>query len=216
MKLITEYLDNTTEIHVIEEANGKKNLYIEGIFMQADRRNGNGRIYPTSVLASQVNEYNSKYVVTKRAIGELNHPPTPSVNPERASHLITELRQEGSDFIGKARVLDTPMGNIVRGLIEGGVQLGVSSRGLGSVKKNSRGIDEVQSDFKLLCVDVVSDPSAPDAFVNGIMEGHEWVMAGGSIVERNIEEAKKKIMKTPRRRLEEAKLEVFANIIKGL
>ncbi len=213
MFLITEYLDNTTKA-IIEESNGKKNLYIEGIFMQAEQKNRNGRIYPQSILENQVNRYKSDFVQTNRALGELNHPQSPQVNPERASHRITELRTEGSNFIGKALVLDTPMGNIVRGLIEGGTSMGVSSRGLGSVKANRSGINEVQSDFRLVCVDVVSDPSATEAFVNGIMEGHSWVYESGILKEKELEVIRKQVLRTPQRGLEEAKLAAFGSIFK--
>lgn len=215
MFLITEYLDDTTQIVIEEGANGKKNLFIEGIYMQAEQKNRNGRIYPIDILNAQVDRYNRDYVATNRALGELNHPQSPQVNPERASHRIVNLRREGNNFLGKALVLNTPMGNIVRGLIEGGTQIGVSSRGLGSVKANRAGVNEVQGDFRLVCVDVVADPSAPDAFVNGIMEGHAWVWDNGILKEQNIEKVRKQIMMTPTRRLEEAKLNAFTELFKS-
>ena len=214
MQLITEYLDNTTQVLIEEGKDGKKDLFIEGVFMQAEQKNRNGRIYPQSILESQVQKYVSEYVKTNRAIGELNHPQSPTVNPERASHLITNLRTEGANFVGKAKILDTPMGNIVRGLVEGGVQMGVSSRGLGTVKANNRGINEVQSDFKLVCVDVVADPSAPDAFVNGIMEGHNWVWENGILREEDVAKVYKQVLRTPKGALDEVKLSAFAELLK--
>jgi len=210
MLLITEDLLGTTQT-VIEEAEGKKNLYIEGIFMQAEKTNKNGRTYPLSILEAQVNEYVSQQVKTNRALGELNHPQSPSVNPENASHRITEIHKVGTDFVGKALILNTPKGNIVRGLLEGDTSIGVSSRGLGTVKANRDGINEVQSDFRLVTVDIVANPSAPDAFVNGIMEGKNWVWESG-IAEQKIEVIRKKILKVNRRHLEEEKIKAFASI----
>jgi len=212
MLLITEYLEDTTQVTIEESSDGKKNLFLEGIFMQAEQKNRNGRIYPQSILEAQVNKYVETHVKTNRALGELNHPQSPQVNPKDASHRITSLKTEGNNFVGKALVLNTPNGNIVRGLLEGGTAMGVSSRGLGTVKSNKSGINEVQKDFRLVCVDVVADPSAPDAFVNGIMEGHEWVWNSGK-AEKQIEKAKKLIMHAPARRIQEAKLEAFNKIL---
>jgi len=180
LKLITETYFNG----LLSEKSSEGDLYIEGIFMQAEKKNHNGRIYPIEIMKPEVDAYCEEFVKTKRAIGELNHPTDVSVNPERASHLITSIRQEGNDFIGKAKILNTPQGNIVRGLIEGGVKLGVSSRGLGSVKEGKgkfRGVDVVQNDFKLITVDVVSNPSAPDAFVEGIYESMSYMINNGVI-----------------------------------
>jgi len=216
MLLITEYLEDTTRAYIEEGKNGSKDLYLQGIFMQAEQRNRNGRIYPRSILEAQVNRYVTEYVRTNRALGELNHPQSPVVNPERASHRIVELTSEGNNFVGKALVLNTPMGNLVRGLIEGGTQMGVSSRGLGTVRQNSRGVNEVQSDFRLVCVDVVSDPSAPDAFVNGIMEGHEWVWDNGKLIEQEAEKIYKLIKRTPKARLEETQLAAFQDFVNKL
>lgn len=216
MLLITEFLEDTTKCLVEQADDGSKKLYIEGVFMQANRKNRNGRIYPKDVLAEQVRQYNENFVRTNRALGELNHPQSPVVNPERASHRIVALKESGNDFYGKALVLNTPMGNIVRGLIEGGTQIGVSSRGLGTLKANKDGINEVQSDFKLICVDVVADPSAPDAFVNGIMEGREWVWENGAIREEDVARAKKRILYVSKRALEEEKLRVFKQLVSGI
>jgi len=213
MLLITEQLLGTTNTTIEEDTTGKKNLYIEGIFMQAEQKNRNGRIYPKSILEAQVHRYNESHVKTSRALGELNHPKSPSVNPENASHRITELHTKGDNFVGKALILNTPKGNIVRGLLEGGTSIGVSSRGLGSVKTNKQGINEVQNDFRLITVDIVADPSAPDAFVNGIMEGKEWVWEGGH-AEQKIEAIRKKIIRTPARRLEEAKIKAFGELFR--
>jgi len=177
MQLITEYLDNTLEYITEAGAGGKKNVFIEGVFMQAGVENRNRRIYSESVLHSAVDKYITEQVQTNRAVGELNHPATPSINLDKVSHRITELRWEGNDVIGKALVLDTPMGKIVKNLIEGGVKLGVSSRGMGSVSRNGA-TSHVDSGFLLSTVDIVQDPSAPSAFVNGIMEGVEFYPNG--------------------------------------
>jgi hypothetical protein len=175
MKLITEVVE---DLRCITEAreDGKKNVFIEGIFLQGAIKNRNGRMYPVETLAKEVDRYNESYVKKGRALGELGHPDGPSINLDRVSHLITSLKQEGNNFIGRAKLMDTPFGNIAKGLIESGVSLGVSSRGMGSLKLNKEGINEVQDDFYLAtAADIVADPSAPDAFVNGIMEGVEWV-----------------------------------------
>ncbi len=180
MKLITE--TNFTEL--IQEKTEEGDLFIEGVFLQSEKKNRNGRIYPVKVLEGQVQKYISEQIDTHRAIGELNHPTSPSVNPERASHLTTALRREGYNFIGKAKILNTPQGNIVRGLLEGGVSLGVSSRGLGSLKEGTgmhRGSKIIQKDYKLVTIDVVSNPSAPDAFVEGIYEGVDYMIRNGEV-----------------------------------
>ena len=207
MKLITEH---TNEVEYIVEGKNKQQ-YIKGIFMQSDIQNQNGRIYPYSVLKKQVKEFNEKFVKQDRALGELGHPSGPSVNLDRVSHVITELQEDGKNFIGKAKIIDTPNGKIVKNLLESGVRLGVSSRGLGSIKTNKSGVNEVQDDFVLSTVDIVSDPSAPDAFVNGIMEGKEFSLTGE--VEYHI---RKEIKNTVKARLEEKKIKLFQNFIKNL
>ena len=207
MKLITEH---TNEVEYIVEGKNKQQ-YIKGIFMQSDIQNQNGRIYPYSVLKKQVKEFNEKFVKQDRALGELGHPSGPTVNLDRVSHVITELQEDGKNFIGKAKIIDTPNGKIVKNLLESGVRLGVSSRGLGSIKTNKSGVNEVQDDFVLSTVDIVSDPSAPDAFVNGIMEGKEFSLTGE--VEYHI---RKEIKNTVKARLEEKKIKLFQNFIKNL
>ena len=207
MKLITEH---TNEVEYIVEGKNKQQ-YIKGIFMQSDIQNQNGRVYPYNVLKKQVKEFNEKFVKQDRALGELGHPSGPSVNLDRVSHIITELHEDGKNFIGKAKIIDTPNGKIVKNLLESGVRLGVSSRGLGSVKTNKEGVNEVQDDFVLSTVDIVSDPSAPDAFVNGIMEGKEFSLTGE--VEYHIQ---KEIKNTVKARLEQKKIELFQNFIKNL
>ena len=194
MILIREDFDEiqTNIITESEDIGGKKTMYIEGVFMQDTLKNRNGRIYPKEVMSNAVNQYVEKFVSTKRSLGELNHPTYASVNPERASHMITSLKEDGNNWIGKAKILNTPMGSIVKNLIEDGVQLGVSSRGLGSVKE-SNGANVVQSDFWISAVDTVSDPSAPDAFVNGIMENKEWILENGVLVEKELEEIQEEI-----------------------
>jgi len=207
MKLITEH---TNDVEYIVEGKNKQQ-YIKGIFMQSDIQNQNGRIYPYSVLKKQVKQFNEKFVKQDRALGELGHPSGPTVNLDRVSHVITELQEDGKNFIGKAKIIDTPNGKIVKNLLESGVRLGVSSRGLGSVKTNKEGVNEVQGDFVLSTVDIVSDPSAPDAFVNGIMEGKEFSLTGE--VEYHIQ---KEIKNTVKARLEQKKIELFQNFIKNL
>lgn len=207
MKLITEH---TNDVEYIVEGKNKQQ-YIKGIFMQSDIQNQNGRIYPFSVLQKQVKKFNEKFVKQDRALGELGHPAGPTVNLDRVSHIITELQEDGKNFIGKAKIIDTPNGKIVKNLLESGVRLGVSSRGLGSVKTNKEGVNEVQDDFVLSTVDIVSDPSAPDAFVNGIMEGKEFSLTGE--IEYDI---KNEIKKTVKARLEEKKIELFKKFMGGL
>ena len=212
MKLITEH---THELEYITESKGKEQ-YIKGIFMQSDLKNQNGRIYPHAVLKKEVNNFNNKYVAEGRALGELGHPMGPVINLDRVSHVIKELTEDGKNFVGKAKVMDTPNGKIVKNFISEGVKLGVSSRGMGSVKTNKKGVNEVQSDFVLSTVDIVADPSAPDAFVNGIMEGKEWVWENGVIKERDINSMKKTIEKARSRELEQKKLEVFTKFLQNL
>ena len=189
MKLITEMNDSVSFVTEATE-NGKKKFAIEGVFMQSDTVNRNGRVYPRQILEGEVDRYNKKYVLENRALGELNHPSGPTVNLDKVSHIITTLRMEGKDVVGKAKLLETPCGMIAQSLIESGVKLGVSSRGMGSLKEN-RGYKEVQKDFMLSAVDIVADPSAPNAFVNGIMEGREWIMENGMWSEHQIQNAKR-------------------------
>ena len=207
MKLITEH---TNDVEYIVEGKNKQQ-YIKGIFMQSDIKNQNGRIYPFSVLQKQVKEFNNNFVKQDRALGELGHPSGPTVNLDRVSHVITELQEDGKNFVGKAKIIDTPNGKIVKNLLESGVRLGVSSRGLGSVKTNKNGVNEVQDDFVLSTVDIVSDPSAPDAFVNGIMEGKEFSLTGE--VEYDIQQ---EIKNTVKFRLEQKKIELFKRFMGGL
>jgi len=214
MKLITETIDDVKFL-TEENDNGKKSYYIEGIFAQADKQNRNGRVYPKSTLIKEIKRYNDKYVKEKRALGELGHPDGPSVNLDRVSHIITELKSNGSDVYGKAKVMDTPMGKIAQNLIEEGARLGVSTRGMGSLKK-IESYNEVQEDFMLSAVDIVADPSAPDAFVNGIMEGKEWVWDNGIIKEVQIDSYQKQIQQTTKRDMERVKLEVFSDMLESL
>ena len=212
MKLITEH---TNEIEYLTEGKGKEQ-YIKGIFMQADIKNQNGRVYPHAVLQKEVKNFNTKYVNEGRALGELGHPMGPVINLDRVSHVIKELTEDGKNFVGKAKVMDTPNGKIVKNFISEGVKLGVSSRGMGSLKTNKKGVNEVQGDFVLSTVDIVADPSAPDAFVDGIMEGKEWVWENGVIKEQDIDVMKKTIMKAKMRELEQKKLEVFTKFLQNL
>jgi len=210
MKLITEF----NEAISITEGS-KKDLFIEGIFLQGNIKNRNGRQYPTEMLNREVKRYVKEYVNKNRALGELGHPQGPTVNLDRVSHMITELSQDGDNFIGKAKIMDTPYGNIVKNLIKEGTSLGVSSRGMGSVK-DVNGIDEVQEDFILATVDIVSDPSAPEAFVNGIMEGKEWVWENGVIKEKTIQDYKTVINNTSKQYLDETKIKTFEDFMTRL
>lgn len=215
MKLITEV---TEQINVINEAteSGKREFFIEGPFLQAEKQNRNGRIYPMSVMEREVNRYVTEYVDKNRAYGELGHPSGPTINLERVSHMTKSLRQEGSDYIGKAKIMDTPYGNIVKNLMAEGATLGVSSRGMGSLKEKN-GVMEVQDDFWLAtAADIVADPSAPDAFVRGIMEGKEWVWDNGVIKEMQVNTYKKTIQKTPAKDLKEVQMRVFEDFISKL
>jgi hypothetical protein len=215
MKLICEVVEDIKYITEKTES-GKKNLYIEGVFMQGDIVNRNKRCYSTNILEKEVVRYTQALVEKGRAFGELGHPNGPSINLDRVSHIITELRRDGNNFIGKARISDTPMGNIARGIMESGGQLGVSSRGMGSLKENKNGIMEVQDDFYLAtAADIVADPSAPDAFVQGIMEGVEWVWDNGILKAQKLEEAKKQIDNAvaSRELTQEKKLEIFEKML---
>jgi len=214
MKLITETIESIKIL--TEDNNGKQNLYIEGVFLQSEIQNRNGRIYPLSVLQKEVNRYNEEYVVKGRALGELGHPDGPTVNLDRVSHKIVSLKAEGNNFIGKARILDTPMGKIAKNLLDEGVQLGVSSRGMGSLEEQN-GVKYLRDDFMLAtAADIVADPSAPDAFVNGIMEGKEWVWDNGILKECQISDMKKYISESTRRDMEERTLKVFEHFLSNL
>ena len=217
MKLITEMVDDDCVEFITEQgANGQKNHYIKGVFMQAEQKNRNGRIYPKNVLDEQVKKYVENYVDQNRAFGELGHPDGPVVNLERVSHMIKELNEEGNNWIGKAKIMDTPYGKIVKNLIDEGAKLGVSSRGMGSLK-NVKGTNVVQDDFYLAtAADIVADPSAPEAFVQGVMESKEWVWDNGIIKEREFEEYKKEINRAKLKELEETKLKVFKSFISKL
>ena len=214
MKLITEQID---DVKLITEGKGDdKKLYIEGVFLQAELKNRNGRVYPFSVLENEVGRYNEEYVKTKRALGELGHPDGPTVNLDRVSHRITSLSAEGSNFIGKAQILDTPMGKIAKSLLGEGVQLGVSSRGMGSIDKKEDA-SYVMDDFMLAtAADIVADPSAPDAFVNGIMEGREWVWNNGILKETEVAKYQSYVSKSTHKNLEERTLKVFEHFLSGL
>jgi len=216
MKLIREVFEQTS--YIVEEKLGKgKQYYIEGVYLQSELKNRNGRMYPEQTMDNEVNRYIKEYVEKNRAYGELGHPDTPTINLDRVSHMITSLKKEGTNWIGRAKILETPMGMIARGLLDGGANLGVSSRALGSLKANNEGVQIVQDDFMLsTAADIVADPSAPDAFVRGIMENVEWVYVDGKYVQRNIEEAKRTIRNTPSRRLKEQSIIEFQKFLSKL
>ena len=241
MKLITEEIESAKVL--VEEKDGKKSMFIEGIFLQGNLKNRNGRFYPVETLEKEVNRYTESFISKGRALGELGHPDGPTVNLDRVSHKIVDLHKEGTNFIGKAKLLDTPMGKIAQSLIDEGVQLGVSSRGMGSLRDTNEGYKVVGEDFMLAtAADIVADPSAPDAFVNGIMEGVEWIWDAGllkaqttikeatveetvavlekepeEVVEETIKETKKTINKlVEQKRLDEKKLELFQNFLSNL
>ena len=214
MKLITETIEDVQIL--TEETNGKKDYKIKGVFMQADIKNRNGRIYPVETLAREVRRYTKEFIEKKRAFGELGHPDGPTVNLERVSHMITSLKPEGKNFIGEAKVMDTPYGKIVKNLIDEGAVLGVSSRGMGSIQQQG-GQNLVGKDFYLAtAADIVADPSAPDAFVEGIMEGKEWVWDNGVLKSVTIEKYKSEIEKTKRAELAEKKSKIFADFVSKL
>jgi hypothetical protein len=218
MKLITELFEDVQYISEAKE-NGDKEHYIEGIFLQANRKNRNGRIYPLNIMEGEVNRYMNDVVKHNRAYGELGHPDGPQINLDRVSHIITELRRDGDNFIGKARLTDTPMGNIARGLLKSGANLGVSSRGMGSLKPTKEGVMEVQNDFRLAtAADIVADPSAPDAFVKGVMENVEWIYdpVKDSWHEERLDNIKKSINKMTMDELEESKMQIFEGYLKSL
>ena len=209
MKLIKELNEDLQFIVEESSDNGKKSLFIEGVFLQADLKNRNGRMYPKEIMAKEVNRYVKEQVNTKRAYGELGHPEGPNINLDRVSHMIVSLREDGNNWIGRAKILDTPMGNIASSLIKEGAGLGVSSRGLGTLKEVN-GINEVQDDFMLAtAADIVADPSAPDAYIQGIMESKEWLFVKGVWQDREIEETKNLIKKTSSRNLSETKVKAF-------
>tara|TARA_E500000318_G_C3555302_1_gene210817 strand:- start:1317 stop:1967 length:651 start_codon:yes stop_codon:yes gene_type:complete len=216
MKLISEMVDDEQIEFITEEKNGEKSHFIKGVFMQAEQKNRNGRIYPKRTLGEQVNKYVTNYVDQNRAFGELGHPDGPVVNLERVSHMIKELREDGNNWIGKAKIMDTPYGKIVKNLIDEGAKLGVSSRGMGSLK-SVNGTNIVQDDFYLAtAADIVADPSAPEAFVEGVMEGREWVWDNGVIREQEIARMKQRLQQTNRKKLEEAKLNLFKSFLSKL
>ena len=216
MKLIREEIE-TCKVVITEGKGGKKSHFIEGVFLQGAIKNRNGRMYPVQTLQREVDKYNESYIKKGRSLGELGHPDGPTINLDRVSHLITSLKQEGNNFVGKARILDTPMGNIAKSLLDEGVKLGVSSRGLGSIKEEN-GLKIVADDFMLAtAADIVADPSAPDAFVNGIMEGKEWIWEGGNLREQLAEKTQKTINTlVDQNRLEEKKLSLFQDFLNNL
>ena len=212
MKLIREEIE--TVDFIVEEKNGKKSMFIEGIFLQGEMQNRNGRMYPMGVLRKEVQRYNENHIQAGRALGELGHPDGPTVNLDRVSHKIVSLKESGTNFIGKAKILSTPMGKIAQSLIGEGVRLGVSSRGIGSLKATREGVNIVGDDFMLsTAADIVADPSAPDAFVNGIMEGKEWVWDNGILKESKVDKYQRYINGAPRRELEERTLKVFEDFL---
>jgi hypothetical protein len=222
MKLITETIE---EVSVLTEAseNEPKQYFIEGIFMQGDIKNRNGRIYPATILEKEMMRYGEQFIKTKRALGELGHPDGPQINGDRVSHLITEMKRDGSNFVGKAKILSTPMGNIVKTFIDEGVKVGVSTRGLGSVKPTKEGIMEVQNDFHLATVDIVTDPSGPNCFVNGIMENTDYyydIVSGTwraqQMIEQAVQEVKKEYKRTVRKVDEAYAARLFENFIRSL
>jgi hypothetical protein len=218
MKLITEVNENVAYKILTEEKSGNKNYFIEGIFMQAEVTNRNGRSYPKEMLQKEIMRYVGEYVEKNRAFGELGHPDGPTINLDRVSHMVTELREDGDNFIGRAKILtELPNGKIVKAFIDAGASLGVSSRGMGSLKTEGTDTDVVQDDFYLVTAgDIVADPSAPEAFVNGIMEGKEWIWANGLIKEKHIAKYKKTIDKAPAKKIQEISIQAFANFMHKL
>ena len=216
MKLIREEIE--TVDFIVEEKNGKKNMYIEGIFLQGDLQNRNGRMYPMATLRKEVSRYNENHILKGRALGELGHPEGPTVNLDRVSHKIIALKESGNNFIGKAKIMNTPMGNIAKNLIDEGVKLGVSSRGIGSLKPTREGYNVVSDDFMLsTAADIVADPSAPDAFVSGIMEGKDWIWDGGVLREQQAAKTYKQINTlVDQKQLNENKLNIFNEFLNSL
>ena len=217
MKLIKEHTETVNYLIEEDKETGKKNYNIEGVFLQADIKNRNGRLYPTEILDKEVKRYMKENVKKNRAYGELGHPDSPTINLDRVPHMIKDLKLEDKNFIGKAKIMDTPYGKIVKSLIDEGASLGVSSRGMGSLKTTKDGTSEVQKDFMLAtAADIVADPSAPDAFVRGVMEGKEWMFVDGKFVEQDIDAVKSSITKATRSQLEEAKLFAFAKFLQAI
>ena len=216
MKLITEEIEQVE--FIVENRNGKKNLYIEGVFLQGNIKNRNGRMYPMETLRKEVSRYNENHIQSGRALGELGHPDGPTVNLDRVSHKIVSLKESGSNFVGKAKILGTPMGKIASNLLGEGVKLGVSSRGIGSLKPTKEGYSVVGEDFQLAtAADIVADPSAPDAFVDGIMEGKEWIWDGGILREKLAEKTYKQINTlVTQKKLDEQKLDLFNDFLSNL
>lgn len=214
MKLITETVEDTETLVESNEAGGK-NYFIKGVMMEANTVNRNGRLYESKILMAEAKRYTTEYVDKKRALGELNHPSGPTVNLDRVSHIITSLNESGTQVFGKAKILDTPMGRIVKNLIDEGAKLGVSSRGMGSLEKRN-GVNYVKEDFTLATIDIVADPSAPNAFVNGILEGKEWIWNNGFLEEKVIANYEKQLKKTSPRKLEENAIKLFANFLRNL
>ena len=216
MKLIREEIESVE--FIVEQRNGKKQLYIEGVFLQGNIQNRNGRMYPMETLRKEVQRYNENHVIAGRALGELGHPDGPTVNLDRVSHKIVSLKESGSNFVGKAKILSTPMGKIASSLIEEGVKLGVSSRGIGSLRPTKEGVNVVGDDFMLAtAADIVADPSAPDAFVEGIMEGKDWVWDGGILREKYAQKTYKQINTlVTNKQLDEQKLDLFNNFLNNL
>ena len=220
MKLISEQWDDNVD-YIVEEdpKTGKKSVYIEGIMLQTEVKNKNGRIYPKEIMRKEVARYTKEFINQNRAYGELGHPEGPTINLERTSHLITELKEDGNNYIGRAKILSTPMGEIVKSLLADGARLGVSSRGMGSLKSSNTkdGVQMVQSDFQLAtAADIVADPSAPDAFVNGVMEGVEWIWDNGVFKSQKIEEYKNSIRRAKAHKLQDVKLNVFKSFLENL
>jgi len=214
MKLITEHFDNLE--YITEDKDGKKNIFIEGIFMQAEKKNRNGRVYPKKTLFGAVEKYVSEQVKPGRAVGELDHPEGPTINLDKVSHKITELKFMGDDVVGKAQILKTPMGQIVEGLIEGGVKLGVSSRGMGTVESAQGGVNVVKDDYILATVDIVQDPSAQEAFVNGIMEGVEWIWENGILKPQQLEKYETEVRKASSAEIASVQEKVFTDFLSKL
>jgi len=215
MKLITEHIEEVKSLIEARE-DGKKSYFLEGIMLQAETVNRNGRVYPLPILSEEVDRYNTNYILKNRALGELNHPTSPTVNLDKVCHMVCEMKKSGNNFYGKAKILtETPMGAIVKNLIDEGAQLGVSSRGMGSLEKIN-GVNIVQKDFTLSAIDVVADPSAPGAFVNGIMEGKEWIWDNGILKEQKINEYHNKLKRTPKRKIEKTALKLFEDFLRRL
>ena len=214
MKLITETVE---DIQTLVESNesGGKTYKLRGVMMESDTQNRNGRIYEGKILKKETQRYINEYVNKNRALGELNHPSGPTVNLDRVSHMVTNLKENGKQILGEAKIIDTPMGNIVKNLIDAGAKLGVSSRGMGSLEKRG-GVNYVKEDFTLAAIDIVADPSAPNAFVDGILEGKEWIWDNGILKEQQIFEYERKIKKIPKRKLEENTIKLFANFLRSL